>query len=187
MRRYPDQAEEPLLKLKWQSGSMGLYIHCGGILTISTCPSGLRVGILRLFGIFCRDFFVSWSEISVTRKAQFFLPVTKLQFGNPSIGRLTIAARVANRLGRSAPGKWPEAGPFPDETRCQIFQRLAKMWLDYTSLASIFFIVTSRIVAPNVPYPPVMIDILFPAIVFGFFFLIHYFVQINRLARTRPP
>src|ERR1700681_2938215 len=72
MRQYPDRPEEPLLKLAWQSGSMGRSVNFGGILTLSACPSGLRVGVFRIFGIFCHDFFVQWNEITVTRKTRFF-------------------------------------------------------------------------------------------------------------------
>lgn len=76
-----------------------------GILTLDVCPSGFRVGIIRAFGPFCRDFFVPWEDIRVTRKTVLFWPVAKLQFGNPSIGSLTISARVADRLARAAKGR----------------------------------------------------------------------------------
>jgi hypothetical protein len=58
MARFPDQAMEPLLRIRGQSGSMGLGVGMRGILTLRVCDSGLRVGMTRIFGPFCRDFFV---------------------------------------------------------------------------------------------------------------------------------
>ena len=81
-----------------------------GILTQSVCPAGLRAGTMRVFGPFCRDFFVPWESIVVTRKTVLFQPAVKLQFGNPVVGTLSIAAHAANRLARAALGRWPEAG-----------------------------------------------------------------------------
>jgi hypothetical protein len=59
-QRYPDRKEEALLTLRGQSGSMGLGVRMNHILKISVCPSGLRIGMSRVFGPFCRDFFVPW-------------------------------------------------------------------------------------------------------------------------------
>jgi hypothetical protein len=74
---------EPMLRVRWQSGSMGLGVSMSGILTLGVCPSGLRVGIMRVFGPFCRDFFVLWEDIRITRRTVLFWPVAKLQFGSP--------------------------------------------------------------------------------------------------------
>jgi hypothetical protein len=46
-------------------------------LKLSPCSSGLRLGIVRLFGPFCRDFLVPWDEISVVRKDRFFVSVPR--------------------------------------------------------------------------------------------------------------
>jgi hypothetical protein len=47
MRRFPDRPESPLLTLRNLSGSLGLA-GMQRVLTVSVCPSGLRVGIMRL-------------------------------------------------------------------------------------------------------------------------------------------
>jgi hypothetical protein len=107
MARFPNQTEGSLLRIRGQSGSMGpmgLGVSMQGILTLDVCPSGLRIGIMRVFGPFCRDFFVPWEAIRVTRKTVLFWPVAKLQFGMPSMGSLTIPAHVANRLAFAAMG-----------------------------------------------------------------------------------
>ena len=114
MEQYPDQAEEPILRLRWQSGTMGRGVNMRGILTLSVCASGLRVGMWRVFGPFCRSFLVPWESIRVVRKTGLFGWAVRLEFGNPPIGRLSIAAGTADRLARAATGRWPEATPLPE-------------------------------------------------------------------------
>ncbi|MGO9485421.1 MAG: hypothetical protein ACLPX9_12675 [Rhodomicrobium sp.] len=117
MNKYPDRYEEPLLRAKYQSGSMGLGVSMSCILTISVCRSGLRVGIMRLFGPFCRDFFVPWEEIRVRRLNRFLFSLAELEFGDFSFWKLKIMAGLANRLASAAQGRWPEPGQFPKETK----------------------------------------------------------------------
>jgi len=113
--RFPDRPEEPTLRLRWQSGSMGMMVNMRGVLALDVCQSGLRVGIMRLFGPFSRDFFVPWEDISIVRKVPLFWPVATLQFGRPAIGSLTVSARAADRLARAASGRWPETPALPEE------------------------------------------------------------------------
>ncbi|WP_095081571.1 hypothetical protein [Mesorhizobium sophorae] len=80
MAKFPNQSEEQLLRIRGQSGSMGLGVSMQGILALSVCPSGLRVGIMRVFGPFCRDFLVPWEAIRVTRKNVLFGPVARAVF-----------------------------------------------------------------------------------------------------------
>lgn len=108
-RRYPDRRERPLLRLTWQSGFMGpLQSRYRSALTLSACPSGLRVGVIRLLGPFCRNFFVPWEEITVRRKDGFFEKLAELTFGNPRVGTLAIRAAVADKLAKAAGDDWPE-------------------------------------------------------------------------------
>ena len=166
MARFPNQTAEPLLRVRGQSGSMGLGVSMRGILTLSVCPSGLRVGIMQVFGPFCRYFFVPWEAFSVTRKTVLFWPVAKLQFGSPGVGSLTIPAHVANRLARAALGRWPEAGPFPEEKHHDTLRRLLTQWAAITCVAALFFTLVPLAVAPTGARPPIVVAILFPAIVF---------------------
>jgi hypothetical protein len=108
MQRYPDHAEQPLLTLKWQSGRMGFGVSLNNVLRLSACPSGLRVGIFRLFGPFSRDFFVPWEVISITRRKYFFAHVAELQFGTPPNGTLVLQAKLADKLAQAARESWPE-------------------------------------------------------------------------------
>ncbi len=180
MHKYPNREEEELLKLKYQSGLMGLGVGMRGVLNISVCPSGLRIGIIKIFGIFCRDFFVPWEEIKVNRKDWYFWQTVNLRFGNSALGKLSISAHIADRLARSALGHWPEVGPFPEETNNHVFMSVVKQWAAVTLLAALFFIGVPRIAAPNGTSPPVSVAILFPAVVFGVVSIVRYLIRIKR-------
>jgi hypothetical protein len=166
MAKFPNPNIEPILRVRGQSGTMGL-VGMGGILTLSVCSSGLQVGIMRVFGPFCRDLLVPWEHIAVTRKSVLFWPVAKLQFGNPVIGSLSIPAHVADRLARAALGRWPETGPFPEERRSDASRRLLTQWAVITCIAALFFTLVPMAIAPSGGRPPILVAILFPAIVFG--------------------
>jgi len=179
MIRYPNRQETELLSLKRLSGSMGLGVAMNRILSISVCPSGLRIGMMRVFGIWCRKFFVPWEEISVNRKDGFFGPSAVVQFGNPSTGKLRIPSYVADRLARASLGRWPEPGPFPQETKLQALNSVLRQWLVVTLLAATFFIVVPRMTSPNAKVP-VSVAILLPAIVFGSGCAFEYFKRTKR-------
>jgi hypothetical protein len=175
MERYPDREEKPVVTLANQSGSLGI-VSMRGVLKLSVCPSGLRVGIMRIFGPFCRDFLVPWNEITVTRSDRFFWKAAKLSFGQPSNGNLKVFADVADRLARAAGSHWPEPGSFSEEKGSQAFSRIVKQWVFMTSLAAAFFIVAPRLVTANAANrPPIAVAILFPAIVFGIGAIVRYF------------
>jgi hypothetical protein len=145
-----------------------------GVLTLSVCPLGLRVGIMRVFGPFCRDFLVPWEAISITRRNRLFGASAKLEFGSPSVGSLTIPAHVANKLARAAMGRWPETVPFPEEKRRDTLRRLLTQWAAITCAAVLFFTLVSLAIAPPEARPPIVVAILFPAIVFGVFTIVRY-------------
>jgi FtsH-binding integral membrane protein len=173
MRAYPDQDETPVLRLSWQSGSMGLGVGMRGVLTLSVCPSGLRVQMMRLFGPFLRGFLVPWNEIAIVRKTTFFMPVAELRLGHA--GALSIPANVADTLARAAGRNWPELGSFPMEQPRKTASRLLIQWALVTCFASLFFILVPLMTAPTEARPPILVAILFPATVFGAISVIRYF------------
>ena len=178
MANYPDRPEEPILRLRGLSGWMGLGVGMNNILRLSVCPSGLRVGMMRVFGPFNRDFFVPWGSLSVSRGgASLFGFGAKLQFGSPIVvGTLRISAQNADRLARAAAGRWPEPGPFPVQVVGDRLRRLLFQWALITSGAALFFIIAPRIMVPDgTEYPPIAIAILFPAVVFGLVTLVRFF------------
>jgi hypothetical protein len=117
MRRFPDrEGEQAISKYSGQSAAMGLA-SMNSILRFEVCASGLRVGMLRVFGPFFRDFFVPWEALSVRRSPSSFLRgrTALLEFGP---GLLKISGHLADQLWRSAAARWPEPGPPPEpETR----------------------------------------------------------------------
>jgi hypothetical protein len=173
--RFPDQKAEPVLRLSWQSGTMGAGVYMRGLLTLSVCSSGLRVGVMRLFGPFCRDFFVPWESIAVSRREGLLGPIAELKFGNPVIGSLTISGNVADRLAAAAAGGWPEIGPFLSETARHRVRRLLPLWALATCGATAAFIIVPMIVAPAPARPPIAIAILAPAIFFGLVCVVRVF------------
>ena len=166
MRRYPDQNEEALQTYSRQSGSMN-RVSKRSLLTLGMCPSGLRVGMTRLFGPFCRDFFVPWNEIQVTRKHRFLRDVAVLTLGSPATGTLVLDSDLADRMARAAGDRWPEPGPFPVPAPGEVAARLVRQWVATTAVAATFFTLAPRLLGANAAAPPVLMTILFPAIVFG--------------------
>jgi hypothetical protein len=179
MRRYPNNAEPATLTLKNQSGALG-FVNMRSILNLSVCPSGLRISMMRVFGPFCRDFFVPWAMISVSRRDRFLWRTAVLTFAPDGDGRLSLPAEVADRLARAASPHWPEPGPFPEETNADAGSRIFKQWVATTGIAAAFFLIVPRVVAPAGAAPPAIVAILFPAIVFGVVSLFRY------VRRDRP-
>jgi hypothetical protein len=177
-RKYPDQDETPLLQLKWQSGFMGPGANMRGLLRLGVWEHGLRIGIMRIFGPFCRDFFLPWDEIEVARKQLFFMRAAELRFGSPPSGRLTIGGEVADRLARAARGHWPEQGPLPENSDSEAWLKDVKYWLAATAFAAAFFVITPRLLGfPSAALPPISLAIGFPAVVFGIVGIVRYFIR----------
>ena len=107
MARYPDRDDPALAAFRWQSGFMGAGVRMNGVLNLFPCRGGLRVGMLRLLGPFCRPFYVPWRDLRVERRQRLFGPRAVLRFGEAS--RLEISADLADRLAKAAAGAWPEA------------------------------------------------------------------------------
>jgi hypothetical protein len=175
--RFPDQPEEPLFRLNGLSGSMGLGVSFSRILTISVCRSGLRIAMWRVFGPFCRPFFVPWGSLTVTRKTVLFMPVVRLGFDDVPLGRLTIARSAANRLARAAGEDWPERSPIPNPTAGEVARLLLIQWALATGLAATFFTVAPRLLSPRALHVPLAVTVLFPGIVFGIGAVITFFQE----------
>jgi hypothetical protein len=158
MSHFPNRASALLLRLRWVSGFMGDGDRMGGILRFEACHDGLRVGVVSLWRLLmpmCHDFFVPWRNISVIREQDWFWPNATLQFGRlEPIGSLTIAAHLANRLARSASGRWPEFGPFPAEIRGETLQRMLSQWALQTGMAALLFTLVPLLAAPHGSRPP---------------------------------
>jgi hypothetical protein len=99
-RAFPDHMEQPIERLRFQSGAMGgaMPANFGSCLTLDICATGLRVSVLRLLGPFQRPFFVPWSRISVSRRRILFRSFCELSFGMPAEGNLLLRERTARRI-----------------------------------------------------------------------------------------
>jgi hypothetical protein len=172
-RTYPDRDEAALRTFAGQSGSMAL-VGMGGVLRLSVCPGGLRLGMLRIVGPFCRNIFVPWNELGVARKERFLMKAVQITFGQPVVGTLTISAELADRLARAAAGHWPEADPIAIDAGGEPVSRILKQWVVKTILASVFFIVATRMMSPWQRPPSAMLLILFPATILGISAIVQY-------------
>jgi hypothetical protein len=172
MEAFPDQPSDPILRLRAQSGRIGPLVSMSGVLTLSVCTAGLRVGMMRLFGPFCRDFLVPWQSIAVVRKSTFFGPVAQLQFGDPAVGELRIAGHVADRLASAAMEHWPEGGSIPPVKRSDIARRYLGHWAIATLFGALFFGAFHFAVGG----PPLLVAVLLPAVVYGIGFLVRYLI-----------
>jgi len=173
-RRYPNRRETALVDLRNRSGSLG-WVGMRSILNLAVCPSGLRVGMTRIFGPFCREFLVPWEEISVRRENHFYGSMAILELGRPPEATLKLPAELADRLARAALEKWPEPGPFSEESDAQAFSRIFRQWAITTLFAAAFFIIVPWLFAPGgASRPPILLAVLFPAIVFGIVSVVRY-------------
>jgi hypothetical protein len=176
MRVYPDLPNEQGLAIfSGESGMVG-PVSMHGILKVSPCRSGLRVGIMRLFGPLSKDFLVPWNTISVSRKAMLGWRYAELSFGTN--GKLRISDLLADRLWQMVPQSWPEKGMPERITHKRVLRQYFLQWLSLTTIASVFFIVAPRIaIQRSDGYPPVLVAVLFPAIVIGAFCAFQYLVR----------
>ena len=115
MQQFPDRDEKPIVQLNWQSGFMGkVGVNFRNVLRIGVCSSGLRVGVLRIFGPFARDFFVPWHAITAAKKEFWMWQVTELSFGKPEVGRLMVYGYTAGQIAETAKGRPEIAAVFKD-------------------------------------------------------------------------
>jgi hypothetical protein len=76
-------------------------------------------------------------------------------------------------------GRWPETGPFPEEKHRDTLWRLLAQWAAITCIAALFFTLVPLAVAPAGARPPIVVAILFPAIVFGVVTIVRYVRENN--------
>lgn len=164
MRRFPDKPEEaPVLTLKSQSGSMGVGVNMRNILNLYACPSGLRVGILRLFGPFSRDFLVPWSQLTVERSDGWLGRRATLRFGDGKWARLVIEANVADALWRAVPNHWPEGSqpPVPETPKVIVGDLFRKFALTCAFMWLAFFVIFPTMGGPRLAKDPAFLFAMF--------------------------
>ncbi len=177
-QQFPDDGnEEPLLKLSGQYGSMGIGVSMSGILKLRAYPSGLGLGISRLFGPFQKPLKIPWSEIEAKSSSGFLVPMAKLQLGRSASGRLKINARSWMKLVDVAQQSTAVAIQMPHAlpvSRLSTARGMFLQWLVITGLAASFFYFAPRMNGVEAALP-LGVAIGFPAVVFGFAQLVRYF------------
>ena len=97
-KAFPDRAaEQPIERLGSVNGILG-PISYKFALRLDVCPGGLRVGVTRTLGPFCKPFFVPWSNITAGRGNMMLATYYKLSFGAPPIGELRLHTGTAQKL-----------------------------------------------------------------------------------------
>ncbi len=165
---YPANDEQPIVRLRGRSGSMGIGVGLNGILSLAACPSGLRISIWRLFGPFQRAIQVPWRDISVEQRRLLFTPAVLLRFGSPAMGTLKIDARSWQRLRDAVDEIMPQGllPPQPRITKRAAAQGFLVQWALITLATGCFFYFAPRL--QGQPFDlPIAVCFGFPAIVFG--------------------
>lgn len=165
MHRFPDRDDQVLAKFGGQSGSMGVGVAMGGILVLTVCSGGLRVGIWRVFGPLCAPFYVPWQDLVVRRRQALMFPRADLIFGDT--GKLTVAGDVADRIARTAARTWPEPGPPPQKDVRRLAVLSLVEWVLMTGFAAGFFTFGPVFLGGQTQGIPLGVAVGFPAIVFG--------------------
>jgi hypothetical protein len=148
-KRYPDRDDEVLAGFRFQSGSLskGLPVHMNGMLHLTACRSGLRVGMWRLFGPFSRDFLVPWQVLAVSRHRMLIWRRAEIRLGVE--GKLEIAGHLADRIAAAAGGAWPER-PIPvPERPSEALRAVFFDWLLVSSIYGLFFSAMRGVSTPS--------------------------------------
>jgi hypothetical protein len=177
-QHYPRGEEEPLFKRKIGSASMGFGVHFRRVITVAACRSGLRISASRLMAPFQRPFLVPWSEIEAEETRSFFVPMVRLRFGRPEIGKLTIGAREWQQLSAYAAPQTARIGNLSVEpaTNRAVGTGLLIQWAIVVAVAGTFFLVASS--SQGAPLP-IWLCYGFPAIMAGGGQLVRWLVQLR--------
>jgi hypothetical protein len=177
-QHYPRGEEEPLLRRRINSASMGLGVHFRRVITVVACRSGLRISASRLMAPFQRPFLVPWSEIEAEETRSFFVPMVRLRFGRPEVGKLTIGARDWQQLSAYAAPQTTRIGNLkvdPASNRA-VGAGLLAQWAIAVAIAGTFFMIGSG--SQGAPLP-IWLCYGFPAIAIGAGQLIRWLMQLR--------
>lgn len=177
-RHYRPRDEPALLTLRGRSGSMGMGVALNGILTLSACPSGLRISIWKIFGPFQRPLFIPWTDIRTTSSRSFLVSTVKLTFGTPPVGTLKIDACSWERLHHTADNSGAEGLPsaLPSVSKGAAGRVMVLQWAVATLAGGCFFYFAPRLQGSPTTIPVAMC-FGFPAVLFGFGTVVRFIRQ----------
>ena len=177
-QHYPRGEDDPLFKRRIGSASMGLGVHFRRVITVADCRSGLRISASRLMAPFQRPFLVPWSEVEAEETRPFFVPMVRLRFGRPEIGKLTIGARDWEQLSAYAAPQTARIGNLSVEpaTNRAVGAGLLIQWAIVVAVAGTFFLIASS--SQGAPLP-IWLCYGFPAIMAGGGQLVRWLAQLR--------
>jgi hypothetical protein len=99
-----------------QMGPLGPFGGARNALYVAIDPQGLHLRMFILFRVNCRDLFIPWDEITVTRGRSFFMDFVEFHFRQaPRIG-VRIFGKAGDVIKALAGPAWPAETP-PDVVR----------------------------------------------------------------------
>ena len=152
---YPDDGrEEPLLTLRGQSGSVG-WVGFNNALRLKAYRSGFGLSTPRFFAPFLKPLLIPWGDVKVEETTTFFVPMVRLQFGEPSNGSLKISARTWAKLADAVSQASGDAAPkLPaiEATSGDVARGMLVQWGVISMIATAFILLAPRLMgAPAFP------------------------------------
>ena len=160
-----DGAEQPLLKLRWVSASMGsLAIYLKHCLFLAAKPTGLSVSMFRIFAPFQKPLLIPWNDIRVEQASSWGFAKIRLLFGDPVAGQLRINqwtwSRLVDVLPQNAETSRLKTPAQSSANGLSIAQNLFVQWLFLTAAISMaFYLLAQAKGGQHLPLP-VMILVL---------------------------
>jgi hypothetical protein len=99
-----------------QMGPLGPFGGARNALYVGIDPQGLHLRMFILFRINCRDLFIPWAEITVTRGRSFFQDFVEFHFRQAPKIRVRIFGKAGDVIKAVAGSAWPVETP-PDTVK----------------------------------------------------------------------
>jgi hypothetical protein len=94
-----------------QMGPLGPFGGARNAVYVGVDPAGLHLRMMILFRVNCRDLFIPWTEITVSRGKSFFMNFVEFHFRQaPKIG-LRIYGKAGEVMQALAGPAWPAEAP----------------------------------------------------------------------------
>ena len=108
---YPDEGtDEPVLKLKRQSGQVGI-VNFNNALTLSVYRTGLGIRVPRIFALFSKPLLIPWTEIEASATKSLWVRLVRLDLGKPANGKLVVREKLWAKLAEAAGPAAPTVNP----------------------------------------------------------------------------
>ncbi|MEL7445840.1 MAG: hypothetical protein AAGK02_08510 [Pseudomonadota bacterium] len=115
-RRFTDQPDaQSIARFRWRTGQLGhplFGVSYSGVLTFEVCEPGVRIRVMKLFGLFSRPIFLPWDSFRTEPYQWFIWSACKIVWGPDKRDALIIYRRLAEDLAVASDGRFgsPEQG-----------------------------------------------------------------------------